>query len=160
MQVTCTLAGTTKATSPWSVSLTMAKSHRSRPRRCGATFTPMCRCARHGTRTRRTPILEPVLPPSITLPLSQLRSFVSSPLANRQNLYVAETDANGKMTKSWSMTGTGVQVGSPGHGPIVNRVQVDGVRAMLDRSHLAINPSLPPYRTGVPTASPHPLPYR
>ena len=36
------------------------------------------------------------------------------------------------------MKGTGIQVGSPGHGPIVNRVQVDGVRAMLDRKHLAI----------------------
>jgi len=55
-----------------------------------------------------------------------------------QNLYVAETNAAGKMTKSWSMTGTGIQSGSPGHGAIVNRVQVDGVRAMLDRSHLAI----------------------
>ena len=42
------------------------------------------------------------------------------------------------MTKSWSMKGMGIQVGSPGHGPIVNRVQVDGVRAMLDRKHLAI----------------------
>jgi len=55
-----------------------------------------------------------------------------------QNLFVAETNAEGKMTKSWSMAGTGIQVGSPGHGPIVNRVQVDGVRAMLDKSHLAI----------------------
>ena len=42
------------------------------------------------------------------------------------------------MTKSWSMKGTGIQVGSPGHGPIVNRVQVDGVRAMLDEKHLAV----------------------
>jgi hypothetical protein len=55
-----------------------------------------------------------------------------------QNLYVAETNAAGKMTKSWSMTGTGIQSGSPGHGAIVNRVQVDGVRAMQDRSHLAV----------------------
>ena len=36
------------------------------------------------------------------------------------------------------MKGTGIQVGSPGHGPIVNRVQVDGVRAMLDEKHLAV----------------------
>ena len=78
-----------------------------------------------------------------TVPLSQ------PSLANRQNLYVAETDETGKMTKSWSMKGTGIQSGSPGHGAIVNRVQVDGVRAMLDRSHLAIkalpSPTLTPY---------------
>jgi hypothetical protein len=55
-----------------------------------------------------------------------------------QNLYVAETNADGKMTKSWSLTGTGIQSGSPGHGPIANRLQVDGLTAMLDRSHLAV----------------------
>jgi len=58
--------------------------------------------------------------------------------SNVQNLYLAETDATGKMTKTWSFSGTGVQVGSPGHGKIVNRVQVDGVKSMLDDKHLAV----------------------
>jgi hypothetical protein len=55
-----------------------------------------------------------------------------------QNLFVAETNAHGKMTKSWSFAGTGIQSGSPGHGAIVNRVQVDGITSMLDNAHLAV----------------------
>ena len=68
----------------------------------------------------------------------QCRSHQPPSLATCQNLYVAETNEAGKMTKSWSFAGTGIQVGSPGHGPIVNRVQVDGVKSMLDDKHLAV----------------------
>merc|ERR1740130_1909121 len=50
---------------------------------------------------------------------------VQSPI---QALYVAETDATGKMTKSWSMPGSRQP----------NKVQVNGVLAMLDKAHLAV----------------------
>ena len=42
------------------------------------------------------------------------------------------------MTKSWPFATTGIQVGLPGHGPNVARIQTAGIVAMLDKQHLAV----------------------
>jgi len=55
-----------------------------------------------------------------------------------QNLYVAETNEDGKMTKSWRFKSTGMQAGSPGHGPNVAQISPGGMNAMLDKKHLAL----------------------
>jgi len=42
------------------------------------------------------------------------------------------------MTKSWPFKGSAIQDGLPGHGDIANRIQVEGVVAMLDKAHVAV----------------------
>jgi hypothetical protein len=55
-----------------------------------------------------------------------------------QHLYVAEIDSTGKMEQSWFFKSSNIQVGSPGHGASGDRVQVNGVQAMLDKAHLTV----------------------
>ena len=42
------------------------------------------------------------------------------------------------MTKSWRFQTTGIQIGTPGHGPNVAQIQTGGIVAMLDKQHLAV----------------------
>jgi hypothetical protein len=42
------------------------------------------------------------------------------------------------MTKSWPFLTTGIQLGSPGHGPNTAQIQTGGIVAMLDKQHLAV----------------------
>jgi hypothetical protein len=59
--------------------------------------------------------------------------------SNVQSLYVAEVDETGKMTKTWLLKGTALQVGQIGHGGQTNSIDSNGgMKAMLDHKHIAI----------------------
>jgi len=55
-----------------------------------------------------------------------------------QNLYIAEMDATGSMTKSWWFKGEGILEGNPGHGPQDAGVS-SNMRPMLDNKHVVVS---------------------
>ena len=67
---------------------------------------------------------------------------------NRQSLYIAEVDSTtasdgtrtaGKMTKSWLLQGSALQVGQIGHGGQTNSINSNrGMKAMLDDAHISV----------------------
>jgi len=59
--------------------------------------------------------------------------------SNVQSLYIAEVDSSGKMTKTWLLRGTALQVGQIGHGGQTNSIDSNGgMKAMLDNAHIAV----------------------
>ena len=50
------------------------------------------------------------------------------------------TRTAGKMTKTWLLQGTALQVGQIGHGGQTNDIHSNrGMKAMLDNAHIAVN---------------------
>jgi len=59
--------------------------------------------------------------------------------SNVQNLYVAEVDPSGSMTKGWHFKGSAIQIGQIGHGIQTNSIDAhSGMHAMLDKMHIAV----------------------
>merc|ERR1719486_353251 len=59
--------------------------------------------------------------------------------SNVQNLYIAEVDNTGSMTKAWMLKGSAIQTGDIGHGSQTNSIDAhSGLHAMLDKAHIAV----------------------
>merc|ERR1719424_1180246 len=59
--------------------------------------------------------------------------------SDTQNLYVAEVNTLGSMTKGWLFKGSAIQQGALGHGPQTNIIDYNGgMHAMVDDAHLAV----------------------
>ena len=69
-------------------------------------------------------------------------SLSSHTCLNRQNLYVAEVNSIGSMTKGWLFKGSAIQQGALGHGAQTNSIDYGGgLHAMVDGAHLAVKGS-------------------
>ena len=90
---------------------------------------------RHNLRCRGAHgVLNPLdlLRPTLTLALISALAHL-----NRQSIYLAEVSTTGQMTKAWRFQGSALQIGTVSISN-TNGVYAGGVRAMLNKQHLAV----------------------